>query len=784
MKFAKRLEAEAVAEWRPKYLQYKQLKKLIKIVSAQRQAELLAAGLGHPLDLEKQSHAPLSPDELLFFERFEAEVRKIDDFYRMREQEAIHRKFRIIAQLQALPVEPEKHKTRDKKETRETREKRETRERRGRLSPSGESVEHAEYAEHAEHIERFGTFCSATSPDLAADHASILSHTQWSVNSNNVLETTHHLKMSSLRGLSTTLLAKKRIKKALLEYYRSLELLRNFMTLNVLGCSKILKKFDKNAGRCLEAKYFATVRERAFYKSATIDGLMTDVENIYRWVFTDGDRSKALRKLRVKNLKIKTYHREALWSGLSLGICLAIIYHMFWFAQRASMATKVLGLVYFYLGLPLVLAWLFAINAEVWEKYGISYRFIFELNQRNNLHVCQYSALVGTLCTCYLLLAAVSLSGVLDRLIRPLHQPWMVLIILCGIILWPFNHLYRQSRTWFARVVVRIVTAPFYPCRFKDFFINDQCMSLVPTFEALGILLYYTINTSFTVSWSPPAVWYVYGLQLLPGVWRSLQCLRRFSDSKMAFPHLVNLAKYCAFLVVICLFAAYKLSGSTLHSLFWLGFSSRCISSLLSLGWDILMDFGLWQRSAANDRLRDTILFPPGIYWYLMVSDVLARFVWIVGVFNILPSAFPSVLFPPMLATIEALRRFQWNFFRVEYEHVNNCNVFRAVADVPLPFAATDLFYQDMVETLQRERDSIPNAAIAESPRPHSESSNPNSPCTSAEEDLDEEEYEGSLDGYPQDLETVKKTAATADSLCRVPSAAQIFDVGTPRAGD
>ncbi|KAJ2239370.1 Signal transduction protein, partial [Coemansia sp. RSA 475] len=32
------------------------------------------------------------------------------------------------------------------------------------------------------------------------------------------------------------------------------------------------------------------------------------------------------------------------------------------------------------------------------------------------------------------------------------------------------------------------------------------------------------------------------------------------------------------------------------------------------------------------------------------------------------------------------VRRFVWNFFRVENEHVSNCGQFRATVDIPLPF--------------------------------------------------------------------------------------------------
>ena len=40
-----------------------------------------------------------------------------------------------------------------------------------------------------------------------------------------------------------------------------------------------------------------------------------------------------------------------------------------------------------------------------------------------------------------------------------------------------------------------------------------------------------------------------------------------------------------------------------------------------------------------------------------------------------------------LVAIGEIIRRFQWNFFRLENEHSNNCGQFRAVKEVPLPYA-------------------------------------------------------------------------------------------------
>lgn len=43
------------------------------------------------------------------------------------------------------------------------------------------------------------------------------------------------------------------------------------------------------------------------------------------------------------------------------------------------------------------------------------------------------------------------------------------------------------------------------------------------------------------------------------------------------------------------------------------------------------------------------------------------------------------------LSPVEVLRRFVWNFFRLENEHLNNCGKFRAVRDISVaPMDSSD----------------------------------------------------------------------------------------------
>lgn len=62
-------------------------------------------------------------------------------------------------------------------------------------------------------------------------------------------------------------------------------------------------------------------------------------------------------------------------------------------------------------------------------------------------------------------------------------------------------------------------------------------------------------------------------------------------------------------------------------------------------------------------------------------------FSWILGICRL---HMTSQLFSVLIALLEAYRRIQWNFFRLENEHLNNCGQYRAIKEIPLPFALTE----------------------------------------------------------------------------------------------
>ena len=51
-----------------------------------------------------------------------------------------------------------------------------------------------------------------------------------------------------------------------------------------------------------------------------------------------------------------------------------------------------------------------------------------------------------------------------------------------------------------------------------------------------------------------------------------------------------------------------------------------------------------------------------------------------------------------VLQVLEVFRRFVWNFFRLENEHLNNCGQFRVVRDISIAPVDMKVSDQDLVD--------------------------------------------------------------------------------------
>lgn len=100
------------------------------------------------------------------------------------------------------------------------------------------------------------------------------------------------------------------------EFYLSLVLLQNYQDLNFTGFGKILKKHDKLMGNDAGAKWRqANVELAPFHMNNGVANLIQDTESLFINELAQGDRQKAMKRLRVPPLK----DRKSRWTSFKVG---------------------------------------------------------------------------------------------------------------------------------------------------------------------------------------------------------------------------------------------------------------------------------------------------------------------------------------------------------------------------------------------------------------------------------------------------------------------------------
>jgi hypothetical protein len=170
----------------------------------------------------------------------------------------------------------------------------------------------------------------------------------------------------------------------------------------------------------------------------------------------------------------------------------------------------------------------------------------------------------------------------------------------------------------------------------------------------------------------------------LPGIWRLLQCLRRYRDTKNKFPHLANAGKYtCTILYYVTLSVWRIRTNATTTALFII---CAGINGIYVTIWDIGMDWSLGNPKSSNRLLRNNLGIKSKWPYYLVVLiDPIIRANWIFYVI-FAKSSQHSALLSFLVSLSETFRRALWAVFRMENEHCANVDKFKALKDIRLPF--------------------------------------------------------------------------------------------------
>eukprot|EP00002_Diphylleia_rotans_P010774 TRINITY_DN2133_c0_g1_i10.p1 TRINITY_DN2133_c0_g1~~TRINITY_DN2133_c0_g1_i10.p1 ORF type:complete len:347 (-),score=47.10 TRINITY_DN2133_c0_g1_i10:106-1146(-) len=186
---------------------------------------------------------------------------------------------------------------------------------------------------------------------------------------------------------------------------------------------------------------------------------------------------------------------------------------------------------------------------------------------------------------------------------------------------------------------------------------------------------------------------------------------RRYMDTRDAFPHLANGAKYLLGSVSM-VFAVMRSIHGDQFMYPWISFA--IFSSICSFIWDIVMDWG-FVRISKTISFRTQFSYPhKSIYYLAAISNAFCRLSWLAPL--LMEDVNPFIL-STALVLLEIIRRFQWNMYRVENEHQNNCMNYRAVkySDTFDKFVMGDAIGHTHASI--EEKTSIPTTQI-ESPLP------------------------------------------------------------------
>lgn len=492
--------------------------------------------------------------------------------------------------------------------------------------------------------------------------------------------------------------ARHKLKEAIAEFYRGLELIRSFQVLNKDGFGKILKKFDKVLGTETSHLYWkAKVQPSAIVRSQRIEALLRSTEDAFAGFFEHGDRKKALDRLRsqghVTNT-LRTHHGSTSRSGFFLGISLCAVVGGLTEAMKPEKQAEIpswqaLLRVYGALFLPVFFSILFGINLLVFARARISTLFIFEWDPRTALDFHQYFELPSLF---FLLLSVafwISFVNPFPQAIAPTSWPLIWLVVILTILLIPLPILHHRSRLWFVRSMLRVFGFGFLvkgTVEFRDFFLGDELNSI-----AWSISNLWFIGCEYQREWqspqcSPNDTYWTAILSSLPALLRLGQCLRRFADSKFyARVHLLNGLKYSTAVLFYFFYIHWRQNGSQRNGDLALWIYFACMYSSFSMAWDILMDWSLLHSNARFPLLRNELVFESvwPIYYFAIISNVILRCSWII---YLLPGSASLTTRTFIVAFLEVLRRFQWNFFRVANEHSSNVDQYRALRDTPLPY--------------------------------------------------------------------------------------------------
>jgi len=456
--------------------------------------------------------------------------------------------------------------------------------------------------------------------------------------------------------------------------------LKNCLMVNLSQLHNIIDSYDQAFPRekCSLDKFMAAKRKYVYRLTGKLEQCQVDVK----------DRKKYLEaRLTVvgwKDLMQPQHKQLTLFALVHFIIFLLAMVALAWFAGYRD---RYIGLFYLYRGPMFIILFLYfySLNLVGWATANIRYIDIFgfiSAQETPTPYVIFNTAGILSLTFTIFVSALIFIVQLDNSEIPERILPLILWIFTVAVLINPFKWLIRKGRWGICKIAMRILLAPFYPVSFGDFWLADQLNSIVVVFLDFEFMLcFYSYvwpldknengevcnGNNYIVR---PVI------SCLPAFWRLMQCLRCYYDTRH-YVYLINAGKYFTTFPVVILFSLFTINNQSLTDslefksdgailVFWI--IASLINAVYTFLWDVYMDWGLFQ---SRNLLRPRLGYRQKSLYYLAIfEDFILRFAWSLRLSLGLQLEAQVNLVYTLLAGMEIFRRFVWNFFRVEFEHV------------------------------------------------------------------------------------------------------------------
>lgn len=262
--------------------------------------------------------------------------------------------------------------------------------------------------------------------------------------------------------------AKRKLKLALQELYRGMELLKSYALLNRTAFLKLNKKYDKAVGSHPPLQFMSgRVNKAWFVNSYALESHLNAVEDLYARYFERGNYKIASGKLRSSTQRRANHASNVFRNGvfIGLGAVLAVqgIIHGVELLHDPnpvlSLQTSYLLQIYGGYFLALYLFSWFCLACNIWARNKINYQFVFEFDSRHTLdwrQLAEFPSFLVLLLGLCVWLNFAETGG--PRMY--LSWPLLLMSITTLLIFFPGPYFFHRSRRWFLYSHVGLPLAP------------------------------------------------------------------------------------------------------------------------------------------------------------------------------------------------------------------------------------------------------------------------------------------------------------------------------------